>query len=278
MSDDLEIKIGKSTPGVTTLSKLAKDNKVDPVKNTRQGILNILDDSISDYSSIELTEAETVTLGKTLKRLSTGAASFALLHCTGADCPFASKCPLVAMPSKDRHGKAPVGMDCLLESTMLRETASAYLQEYQVDAINYTEVNIVTELAEIETLIWRINMQLSEAENSLLVIDQTIGFDRGTNLPIVQQQVSPLFEQKQKLAARKSKLVKLMVGDRQEKYKKEAALKQKPDADASSQMSDVKRQLEQLQQKINTAGGKIIDAEIMSPEKFMLQEGEGEKE
>ena len=268
MSDD--ILIGKTTPGVTSLAKVARDNKTDPVKSTRQGVLNIIDDSVSDYSSIELTEAESILLGKSLKRLSTGSASWAILQCKGSECPFARRCPLVQMKSNTSHGKAPVGQDCLLESTLFRETLSSYLQEYQVDAINYTEVNIVTELAEIETMLWRINMQLGESENALLVIDQTIAFD-GTN-EIVQQQVSPLFEQKQKLATRKSKLVKLMVGDRQEKYKKEAALKQKPDSDASSAMSEVKRRLQVLQQQVNSA--KIIDAEIVSPEEFMLSDGQ----
>lgn len=277
MSDELDIKIGTESPGVTSLAKVARDSKVDPVKRTKEAVLNILDDSIGDYSETVLTQEEQVKLSKTLKRLSTGAASFALLNCKGADCPFAKRCPLVQMKTESsptgaggsRHGKAPVNQDCLLESTLLRETAASYFQEYQVDAVNYTEVNIVTELAEIEVLLWRINMQLGESENALLVIDQTIGFDRNTNQPIVQQQVSPLFEQKQKLATRKSKLVKLMVGDRQEKYKKEAALKQKPDADASSQMSEVKRQLQQLQQA-NKA--KVIDAEIISPETFMLED------
>lgn len=272
MSDD--ILIGPNTPGVTSLAKLSRDTKQDPVKSTRQGVLNIIDDSISDYSSIELTEAESISLGKSLRRLSTGAASHAILQCKGTECPFARRCPLVQMKSSSPHGKAPVGQDCLLESTLFRETLASYLQEYQVDAINYTEVNIVTELAEIETMLWRINMQLGEAENALLVIDQTIAFD-GQN-EIVQQQVSPLFEQKQKLATRKSKLVKLMVGDRQEKYKKEAALKQKPDADASSAMSEVKRRLQALQQQVNSV--KVIDADIVSPEDFMLGTGSDKKE
>jgi hypothetical protein len=281
MSDiaDDDVQIGPRAPGVNTLTSLTRQTWNDPATKTKDGLLHILDQSFSDYNEIELTQAESEKLSATLKRLSTGASSFALLNCQGNECPFASRCPLVQMSkTPDRpHGKAPVNQDCLLEATLLRDSATSYIQEYQVDPVNFTEVNIVTELAEIEVLLWRINMQLGVGENALLVINQTVGFDRQTGQPITQQQVSPLFEQKQKLAARKSKLTKLMVGDRQEKYKKEAALKQKPDADASSQMSDVKKQLQALQTKLanqarTTDPSTIIDAETISPEDFMSSE------
>lgn len=256
-------------PTLVSLQKASQDSKVKD--KTREGLLHILDESFSQYNQIGLTETETTTLSRTLKRLSTGASTFAVLQCLGADCKFQAKCPLVAMKSETRHGKAPVGSDCLLEATLLRDSLVSYIQEYEVDPANYTEVNIVTELAEIESLLWRINMQLSTGANSMFVIDQTIGFDRESGNPIIQKQVDPLFEQKQKLANRKSKLMKLMVGDRQEKYKKEAALKQKPAQDASSQMSEVKKQLQALQNKLNqTAGPTPIDAEVLSPEQFML--------
>lgn len=252
-----------SGPPTTSLSTIRSSNKKD--------VLNILEESFDDYSDIELTEEESTKLQKTLKRLSTGSSSFILLNCHGAACPFASKCPLVKMqgPRGTPHGKAPVGKDCLLEASMLRDAASSYLLEYEVDINSYTEVNIVTELAELEVLLWRINMQLGMEGNSLLVKDQIIGFDRGTHEAITQQQVSPLFEQKLKLSTRKSKLIKLMVGDRQEKYKKEAALKRKPDNDASSQMSDVKKQLQQLQNKLllNNNSEKVV-----SPEDFIMAE------
>lgn len=261
----------KPGTSLATLTKIA-----DPTKKTKEGLLHILDDSFSDYSDIDLTTQESARMTSLLKRLSTGSSSFALLHCTGHSCPFATRCPLVQMNSNNsdgsvnRNGKAPVGKDCLMESTLMRDSATSYLQEFQVDPVNFTEVNIVTELAEIEVLLYRINMQLALPQHALLTIQQTIGFDRESGRAITQEQVAPLFEQKQKLAARKSKLVKVMVGDRQEKYKKEAALKQKPDMDASSQMSSVKKQLSELQQHLRLKSSKNIqEAEVISPEDFM---------
>lgn len=256
----------------TTNAQLAvKSTMKDPALRTKEGLLHVLDNSFNDYSEIDLTEEEAGKLSKTLKRLSTGASSFILLNCKGNRCPFATRCPLVQMGKSETrpHGKAPVNQDCILEASLLRDSITSYMNEYQVDPSNYTEINIVTELAEIEVSLWRINMQLGETENALFVIDQTVAIDPGTGQAITQQQVSPLFEQKQKLSTRKSKLHKLMVGDRQEKYKKEAALKQKPDADASSQMSEIKQSLQKLQHKLKTTNSDVIDAQVVSPEDFI---------
>ena len=85
---------------------------------------------------------------------------------------------------------------------------------------------------EIEVLQIRLNLALARPENAELVIDQTVGIGReGT--PIIQKMISPFLEQKQTLTKRKSQIVKLMVGDRQEKYKKQAALKEKDETDPS---------------------------------------------
>lgn len=244
--------------------------RIDPASKTKQSLLNIIDDSFSQYQNMQLTEEETVTLSKTLSRLSTGAASFVLLGCRGASCPFATQCPLVQMRVPGNpHGKAPVGQDCILESTLLRDSLASYIQEYDVNPQNYTEVNIVTELAEIETLMWRINMQLARSENALLTIDQAVGFD-GEGNPLTRLEAHPLIDQKTKLSSRKSKLQKAMVGDRQEKYKKEAALKIRNSTDASSQMSDVRRKIKELEAKTKTAAGKVQEAEVLSPEDLMM--------
>ena len=245
---------------------IAKSSWFEEGAKDQQTLLEILNDVTEDYS-ISLNTEEAATLTRQLKRMSTGAAQFSPMECAGADCPFARRCPLVAMPSSTRHGKSPVGQQCLLEVTMLRDGTINLIREYEVDPNNFTEFNLVSEIAEIEVLQWRLNMLLSRPENASLVLDQVVGVSRDGD-PIVQQQVSPIFEQKQKLANRKTKLVKLMVGDRQEKYKKEAALKQKTEVDASSTMAEVKKNLKILQGEIdekmlqaNTVEGLILHPE-----------------
>jgi hypothetical protein len=262
-------------PEKKTLSRVTKSTWNLLEQKSKTSVQQILESGADDYDSINLTEIEEANLVKILKKMSTGAATFSPMRCAGAACPFAQDCPLVQMKSLTPHGKAPVGKSCILEETMMKESIMNYLTEYEVDPNNFTELGICTELAEIEILQWRLTMSLRRPENAQLVIEQAIGIDRQSGDAIVQLQVSPLFEQKQKLATRKSKLIKLMVGDRQEKYKKEAALKQKVDNDPSSQMSSLKKQLEHMQHQIREKNKEdIIEGEILSPEDIINGKGE----
>jgi hypothetical protein len=159
------------------------------------------------------------------------------------NCPFASRCIFIEM------GKPPIGKQCIPEVQLINHWVMQYMEEYAVDPENFTEVSFCNELAEIEVMLRRLNMSLSRPENGELVIDQAVGVAQdGT--PIIQKQLSPYMEQKDKLLNRKSKIVKLMVGDRQEKYKKEAALKQKEDQDPSSKQAEMRRKIEELQRSI----------------------------
>ena len=62
---------------------------------------------------------------------------------------------------------------------------------------------------------------------------------------------NPFMELKDRLQSRRSKIVKLMVGDRQEKYKMEAALKVKIDQDPSSKMSAMRAKLDNLSREMD---------------------------
>jgi len=132
------------------------------------------------------------------------------------------------------------------------------MDEYNVDPENFTEVGYCNELSEIEVYLWRLNINLAKPENAELVTDQTVGMGHdGT--PIIQKQLSPFMQQKEQLFNRKSRIVKLMVGDRQERYKKEAALKQREDKDPSSQQAEMRRQIEQLHRNMNLIEGRLAD-------------------
>jgi hypothetical protein len=71
---------------------------------------------------------------------------------------------------------------------------------------------------------------------------------------------------KEKLSARRSKIIKLMVGDRQEKYKKEAALKVREEADPSSRMAKMRSQLESLQRQLTVTESSLNNPAVLSPE------------
>lgn len=198
---------------------------------------------LDDYTDLVFTEAEARSISNHIRKLSTGASAMIPMYCGGDRCPVKNRCPLWQI------GKAPVGRQCLLEVELLKNWIVQYMNEYDVDPSSFTEVGYVSELAELMVLEMRLNIHLANAENASLITDQTVGVDREGD-PIIQKQISPFMEQKERIQNRRSKIIKLMVGDRQEQYKKEAALKIKLDKDPSSKYAEMRTKLENLDRKL----------------------------
>ena len=215
-------------------------------KLTKSNYFRFLEHDLDSYEDIELDPNEAKKIHAHLQKLSTGSTAMIPIYCAGPQCPFAHRCPLIQID------KAPIGRQCIIEVQLLREWTLRYFEEYDVDPNNFTEIGYINELAEIEILLTRINMNLAKPENAELVIDQVAHISHdGT--PILQKQLSPFMDQKERLQNRRSKVIKLMVGDRQERYKKESALKVKMEQDPSSQMAQMRGKLEALQRNLTLA-------------------------
>jgi hypothetical protein len=232
-----------------------------------------------DYSDIVYTASEAHRIRTSLQHLSTGASAALPLLCGGsAVCPFSERCPFIKL---DKERKAvdpaaksitPIGRQCLVELNLLNEWTRLYIREYEITEQNFTEYMMVRELAEIELMLWRLNNNIAKPENACLVQETVVGVDKQGN-PLTRQEVTALFDAKERLQNRKSRIVKLMVGDRQEKYKKEAALKMKSEDDPSISAAKLRNQVERLLQqaqsldiKVKEVEGNVIDAEFTSPE------------
>lgn len=116
------------------------------------------------------------------------------------------------------------------------------------------------EMAEIELLLWRINNGLAKPENAELVQDVIVGVDKQGE-PLTRMETSALFEAKERLQARKTRMIKLMVGDRQEKYKREAALKVRDTEDPSTQTAQLRGRLQKLLTQAKEVDLKLKEAE-----------------
>lgn len=217
-------------------------------KLTKSNYFRFLQLDLDSYEDIELDEKQARKVHTHLQKLSTGSTAMIPLYCAGPQCPFADRCPLIEI------GKAPVGKQCIIETQLIKEWTLRYFEEYDIDPNNFTEIGYINELAEIEILLTRLNMNLAKPEHAELVTDQVVGVAQG--VPVVQKQLSPFMDQKERLQNRRSKVIKLMVGDRQERYKKEAALKVKIDQDPSSQMAEMRGKLEGLQRSLTLESGK----------------------
>lgn len=255
------------------MSRFTKDNRkpkeivtlkgdaltIDGAK-TKHKYFDFLNINLDSYSDLTFSPEEANKISNHMRKLSTGATAMIPLYCAGDTCPFKDRCPLYAI---NRH---PLGRQCLIETELIKEFIMRAIEEYDIDPSNFTEIGFVNELAEIEILLMRLNMNLSKPEHAELVTDQTIAIDNQGN-PIVQKQLSPFMDQKEKLYTRRAKIIKLMVGDRQEKYKKEAALKMKIDQDPSSKMASMRNKLDALSRQLEEINKETSqDEAVLTPE------------
>lgn len=217
-------------------------------KMTKSSYFRFLQHDLDSYEDIELDPSEARKIHTHLQKLSTGSTAMIPIYCAGPQCPFAHRCPLIEID------KAPIGKQCIIETQLIREWTLRYYEEYDIDPNNLTEIGYINELAEIEILLTRLNINLAKPEHAELVTDQVVGIS-SCGTPIIQKQLSPFMDQKEKLQNRRSKVIKLMVGDRQERYKKEAALKVKVEQDPSSQMALMRGKLEELQRNLSLPPG-----------------------
>ena len=227
-------------------------------KLTRSGYFRFLDHDLDDYHEVQMTDEQAKKVHHHLEKLSTGSSAMVPLFCGGSKCPFSDRCPLYKM------NLAPISKACPIEGELLKEFTFRYFTEYDVDPNNFTEVGYVNELAEIEIYLMRLNMSLAKSENAEIVIEQAIGIDN-EGVVAIQKQLSPFMEQKERLHSRRARVVKLMVGDRQEKYKKEAALKVHIEDDPSSMMATMRSQLDQLKAEMDKKN-KPSEEDVVSAE------------
>lgn len=254
------------------------------LSTSQDNLLRLLELPQDDYRDVlMLTPEEEMTVRKTLQRLGVGSSAALPLDCAGDACPFHEKCPFWQI------GKAPEGKPCLVEINLMNEWTRLYIQEYDVNPQNFTQVCMVRELVEIEIKLWRLNNNLSKPENAEMVQDTVVGVDKQGNV-LTRKEVSAYFEAQDRLVQRRSRLHKLMVGDPQEKYKREAALKKSFAKDPSQNAAELRQQILSLLKvaqsgvlKLKEAEGNVIDVgenssgagdgRRLSPEDLINQDG-----
>ena len=228
---------------------------------------NFLDKLPDDYSNLSYTPEEAERIQHHLQFLSTGSAAAVPLVCGGAvKCPWAEKCPLVTIDRERRKVNptapllTPFTKSCLIEINLLNEWTRLYIKEYDIVSDSFTELLMARELAEIELMLWRLNNNISKPENASLVQQSVVGMDKEGNV-LTRQEISAFLEAKERLANRKARLIKLMVGDRQEKYKRDAALHKTDEKDASISAAKLRQKLNQLIDKANKTQQALRESE-----------------
>jgi len=212
-------------------------------KVTESRMFDFLGLDPEEYGHILLTAEEARKVHYRLQGVKWGGAAAKVpLYCGGDKiCPFAQECPFVEI------AKVPVGRKCPIEVELMTFWVARYMKEFEVDPENYSEVGMITELAELDIYDLRASMILSRPECADMTKDVVVGVDRECK-PIVNKEVHKAWELKERVKKRKQKILESLVGTRKEKYKRDAALKRHSEKDPSTQAIELKGKLEKTRE------------------------------
>jgi hypothetical protein len=210
-------------------------------KLTQSKLFSFLKTSIHDYSDLAFTAEEAEVISKHLRYLRTGLNTVVPILCGGEEiCPFTDYCPFVKIK------KVPLGRVCPLEQQLIILWTEQYIREYNVDPANFSELSLVQELAELDIYDRRATFLLQKGEGQTMLQKQPTGIDAEGNV-VYQTQIHQAWEAKERFKNRKLKIMEALVGTRKEKYKKEAALKQRENKDPSTNLAELREKLEKFQ-------------------------------
>jgi hypothetical protein len=212
-----------------------------------------------DKNPIQYTNEEMLRIRALMTKYVTGPGAFLAMECLGQEeCFYRKTCPFPIT-------KVPIGQPCPAEISFYSEFFLRYMERFDVNPINAAEVAYCNELAEIEILLMRTNKSLAMKENVDLILETTQNL-KGQIVTVYE--ITPYLEAKLKLSARRERLIKLMVGDPQEIYKKQAALKQKDKGDTS--ITDSKKRAKIIEKQIKQVE---LPKDVLTPDD-LLNSGE----
>jgi hypothetical protein len=178
-----------------------------------------------------------------LQTLRSGNFSVMPLVCKGVkECPHGHVCPFTAnMP--------PLGAQCPMEQTIILDRMEALMKEYQVDGHRYTDFIILNRIVELELLDMRVSSVLSsERYQGITQIAVTGSTPQGD---LIENEIAnPLFALKEKISREKVRLLDVIVGTREAKYKREAALKQKDMTTFNDAINQLVMEVHRLERKL----------------------------
>lgn len=208
---------------------------------TKDGYLKKLQVDNELYQNMHFTEEEIKQVSYAMKRQSSGINSAVPLKCTGDLCAFRNSCPYMAI------GKPPLAKPCLVESQLIHFWTEQYLEEFNVDAHNITEVHMVSELAEFNIYEMRVTKYLAENHPTLMQ-EFFVGID-ATGQAISNLDIARAFELKEKIKKSRMKVLDALMATRKEKMKVISTISSN---DSVSRLSDLKSKIMDLSRQVGT--------------------------
>lgn len=163
--------------------------------------------------SIKLTEEEKVIVVKGVQRKLTGLTASMPVKCYGEKCPFAASCPL------HQIGKAPKNEPCPIEAMVLDLYTKRYLDEFEVESDNFSEVTTMTMLAATHIMEMRGFMAIGKDDDNESpdgIIKNVVGYTADED-PITQYQEHPGYAIIERAWRWRTKLLESLGATRKEK-------------------------------------------------------------
>jgi len=178
---------------------------------------------ISNYlpKDLELTEEDKVTIVKGVQKKLTGLTASMPVKCYGDRCPFKASCPL------HQIDKAPVGEACPIEAMVLDLYTKRYLDEFEVEAENFSEVTTMTMLAATHIMEMRGFMAIGKddiGESPDGIIKNVVGYTAEEE-PITQYQEHPGYAIIERAWRWRTKLLESLGATRKDKLSNGDSLK-----------------------------------------------------
>ena len=218
---------------------------------TKDNYLKTLQLNEETYAQMHFTEEEVKAVSQAIKRQSTGINSAIPIRCTGDACPFKNSCPYVAI------GKPPIAKPCLVEAQLVHYWTEQYIEEFNVNPANITELHMVSELAEFNIYEMRITKYLAENHPTLMQ-DVVVGIDN-TGTVIENQEISKAFDLKDRIKRNRMKVLESLMATRKEKMKVISEVV--GGSSSSHKMAELKSKILSLAQEVKMM--KAVDAEYI---------------
>lgn len=180
--------------------------------------------------------------------------------CRGKECAYAEVCPML------QQGFDPTGERCPLEISLILTRFEDYKEEFNVLEDDFVDMSLIKDLIDYD-------VQLMRAENKMAMDgdfteENVVGIDDSTGDPIVQKKISNAAEYKDRVIAKRHKVLELMNSTRKDKAGSKLTIQMDP----SSYAADLMRQIE--------GGGNAITGQVIDIEELdrLIAEAEEEDE
>lgn len=217
------------------------------------GVDNLVKFCDEDYvKNLKLTPDEIKKIGKYLTIYSYGDFQSVPQLCVGTSCILAGQCPLVKI------GRPPLGFACPFERLYMKKWRQEYIDSLNADWDDKIERALVMELVEVDILNSRANAYLAKEG---FIMENIVGINEQTGEPMMRKEEHIALRLKEKVQARRDRILKSMVATREAKAKLLTSMKE----DASVYISRLREKAKELEEKHNKKI--IVEGEINEKDK-----------